>query len=80
MSCEYEGTVYQPEVIVIGFDGGYGDILYSIPAEEFNRYIDDYNEKLRAAVDSSELLHENSRQFTTVTEITEACTLYAKWQ
>ena len=74
MSCENEGRIYQPEVIVIGFDGGYGDILYSIPAEEFNRYIDDYNEKLRAAVDSSELLHENSRQFTTVTEITEGRT------
>ena len=74
MSCEYEGTVYQPEVIVIGFDGGYGDILYRTPAEEYNRYIDDYNEKLRAAVNSSELLQENSLQFTTVPEITESST------
>lgn len=74
MSCEYEGTVYQPEVIVIGFDGGYGDILYRTPAEEYNRYIDDYNEKLRAAVNSSVLLQENSLQFTTVPEITESST------
>lgn len=74
MSYENEGRIYRPEVIVIGFDGGYGDILYSIPAEDFNRYIDDYNEKLRAAVDSSELLKENSQQFTTVPEITEGRT------
>ena len=70
MSFEDEGRVYQPEVIVIGFDGGEGDILYRIPSEDFNRYVDDYNEKLRTAVSSSMLLRENITQFTTVPEIT----------
>ena len=70
MSFEDEGRVYQPEVIVIGFDGGEGDILYRIPAEDFNRYVDDYNQKLRAAVSSSTLLQENIAQFTTIPEIT----------
>lgn len=70
MSCEDENTVVQPEVIVIGFDGGRGDVLHRISAEDFNRYVDDYNEKLRAAVNSSALLQKNAAQFTTVPEIT----------
>ena len=74
LSFENEGTIYQPEVIVIGFDGGDGDILGRIPAEDFNRYVDDYNEKLRAAVNSSTLLQENIAEFTTVPEITEGRT------
>jgi hypothetical protein len=70
MSCEKEGKVYQPEVIVIGFDGGAGDVLYRIPSQEFNRYVDDYNEKLRTAVNNSALLQQNADHFTTVPEIT----------
>ncbi|MDO4735074.1 MAG: hypothetical protein Q4A51_07415, partial [Lachnospiraceae bacterium] len=70
MSCEKEGKVYQPEVIVIGFDGGEGDVLQRIPAEEFNLYVDDYNEKLRTAVNNSDLLQQNAEYFTTVPEIT----------
>ena len=70
MSCEKEGKVYQPEVIVIGFDGGAGDVLYRIPSQEFNRYVDDYNEKLRTAVNNSALLQQNAEYFTTVPEIT----------
>ena len=56
-------------VIVIGFDGGQGDILQSIPAE-FNRYVDDYNEKLRTAVNNSAFLKQNAEYFRTVPEIT----------
>ena len=74
MSCEKEGKVYQPEVIVIGFDGGAGDVLYRIPSQEFNRYVDDYNEKLRTAVNDSPLLQQNAEYFTTVPEITDGST------
>ena len=70
MSCEKEGKVYQPEVIVIGFDGGAEDVLYRIPSQEFNRYVDDYNEKLRTAVNNSAILQQNAESFTTVPEIT----------
>ena len=70
MTCENDGKVYQPEVFVIGFDGGEGDVLQRIPAEEFNRYVDDYNEKLRIAVNKSALLQQNADHFTTVPEIT----------
>ena len=70
MSCQKEEKVYQPDVIVIGFDGGEGDILYRIPAQEFNRYVDDYNDKLRTAVSDSALLQQNADYFTTVPEIT----------
>lgn len=70
MTCENDGKVYQPEVFVIGFDGGGGDVLQRIPAEEFNRYVDDYNEKLRIAVNKSALLQQNADHFTTVPEIT----------
>ena len=70
MTCENDGKVYQPEVFVIGFDGGEGDVPQRIPAEEFNRYVDDYNEKLRIAVNKSALLQQNADHFTTVPEIT----------
>ena len=70
MSCQKEGKLYRPEVIVIGFDGGAGDVLQRIPAQEFNRYVDDYNEKLRTAVNDSPLLQQNAEYFTTVPEIT----------
>ena len=71
MSYEYEGTVYHPEVIVIGFDGGRrtGDI-FGIPQDVFNRYIESYNTELRDAVNNSPVLKENASLFTTVSEIT----------
>ena len=70
MSYEYDGSIYHPEVIVVGFDGGpaEGKVL-SIPAEDFNRFIDDYNQKLRSAVSESDLLRDNLSSFTTVPEI-----------
>ena len=85
MSCQKEGKLYRPEVIVIGFDGGAGDVLQripaqefnryvDIPAQEFNRYVDDYNEKLRTAVNDSPLLQQNAEYFTTVPEITGGST------
>lgn len=74
MSCQKEGKLYRPEVIVIGFDGGAGDVLQYIPAQEFNRYVDDYNEKLRTAVNDSPLLQQNAEYFTTVPEITGGST------
>ena len=74
MSFQKEGKLYRPEVIVIGFDGGAGDVLQHIPAQEFNRYVDDYNEKLRTAVNDSPLLQQNAEYFTTVPEITGGST------
>ena len=74
MSCQKEGKLYRPEVIVIGFDGGAGDVLQRIPAQVFNRYVDDYNEKLRTAVNDSPLLQQNAEYFTTVPEITGGST------
>lgn len=74
MSCQKEGKLYRPEVIVIGFDGGAGDVLQHIPAQDFNRYVDDYNEKLRTAVNDSPLLQQNAEYFTTVPEITDGST------
>ena len=70
MSFQKEGKLYRPEVIVIGFDGGAGNVLQRIPAQVFNRYVDDYNEKLRTAVNNSALLQQNAEYFTTVPEIT----------
>lgn len=74
MSFQKEGKLYRPEVIVIGFDGGAGDVLQRIPAQVFNRYVDDYNEKLRTAVNDSPLLQQNAEYFTTVPEITDGST------
>ena len=74
MSCQKEGKLYRPEVIVIGFDGGAGNVLQRIPAQVFNRYVDDYNEKLRTAVNDSPLLQQNAEYFTTVPEITGGST------
>ena len=74
MSFQKEGKLYRPEVIVIGFDGGAGDVLQRIPAQDFNRYVDDYNEKLRTAVNDSPLLQQNAEYFTTVPEITDGST------
>ena len=74
MSFQKEGKLYRPEVIVIGFDGGAGDVLQRIPAQVFNRYVDDYNEKLRTAVNDSPLLQQNAEYFTTVPEITGGST------
>ena len=70
MSYDYEGRTYHPEVIVIGFDGGpETGIVLRYPAEEFNRYCDDYNQKLRSAVGDSDILQGSLSSFTTVPEI-----------
>ena len=63
LSYAYEGNVWHPQVIVIGFDGG------QITAA-FNRYVDSYNTRLREAVNNSPVLRENASFFTTVPEIT----------
>ena len=66
MSYEYNGTVYHPDVRVIGFDGGHTYApIFSIPQDEFNRYITDYNDKLSQAVKNSSILGE----YTTVPAI-----------
>ena len=36
LSFENEGRVSRPEIMVIGFDGGGGDVLYRTPADEYN--------------------------------------------
>ncbi len=70
MSYDYEGSLYHPVIVVIGFDGGPATgVVLRWPAEEFNRYCDDYNQKLRSAVSDSDILKEYSLSFTTVPEI-----------
>lgn len=70
MSCEINGIVYHPTVNVIGFDGCWttGNV-FGIPQNVFNRYVSDYNDKLKSAVNSSELLSVNSDRFSTVPDI-----------
>ena len=67
MSYEMDGITYHPEVYVIGFDGCWltGD-LFGTPQDVFNRYVQDYNDKLRSACSSSPSLQG---RFTTVQEI-----------
>lgn len=70
MKYEYNGETCHPRVIVVGFDGCRAEgMMNGIPQEDFNRYIADYNEKLRAAVKRSGLLAPDARYFTTVPEI-----------
>lgn len=67
MSFEYEGTVYHPEVEVIGFEGGHTDAdIFGIPQESFNAYIKDYNDKLAEAVKASSILKKTADKYTTV--------------
>lgn len=70
MSCEVDGIVYHPTVNVIGFEGCWttGNV-FGIPQNVFNRYVSDYNDKLKSAVNSSELLSVNSDRFSTVPDI-----------
>lgn len=68
MTYEYEGNIYHPEVIVIGFEGS--EDLFGIPREVFNRYVVPYNDALREAVTQSAVLKETAPLFTTVSEIT----------
>ncbi|HRR77451.1 MAG TPA: hypothetical protein P5191_11655 [Ruminococcus sp.] len=67
MSYEVNDTIYHPEVFVIGFDGCWltGD-LFGTPQDVFNRYIQDYNDKLASACSSSSSL---KNRFTTVMDI-----------
>ena len=77
MSYEYQGIVFHPAVIMIGFDGGRssGDI-FGIPQETFNRFIGSYNTQLREAVENSPILRETASLFTTVPEITGGNTTF----
>ncbi|NLT10474.1 MAG: hypothetical protein GXY08_13410 [Ruminococcus sp.] len=67
MSYEMNGVVYRPEIFVIGFDGCWltGD-LFGTPQDVFNRYVQDYNDKLRNACSATPYL---KGRFTTVMEI-----------
>lgn len=67
MTYEKNGTVYHPEVVVIGFDGCWTTSdLYGTPQETFNRYVDDYNSDLKKAVLASPSLKSNASRFSTV--------------
>ncbi len=77
MTYEYDGTVFHPEVIVIGFDGGRTDgDIFGIPQNVFNRYIDSYNMNLQEAVNESPVLNGTASRFTTVREITGGKTTF----
>lgn len=71
LRCEKNGKTYSPQVIAVGFDGGRtSGNVFGIPNEDFNRYVNSYNDKLLSAVHNSELLKENAQYFTTVPMIT----------
>ena len=72
MSYPYEGIVFHPKVIVIGFEGIQSGIIY----RDFNRYIDSYNSDLREAVYRSVVLQKTALYFTTVPEITGGTTSF----
>lgn len=74
MSYEFEGSIYYPEVIVIGFDGAGSNFF--IPLEVFNQYVDSYNRELHKAVNNSVVLKNTAAFFTTVPEITEGKTAF----
>ena len=74
MSYEYEGKIYHPEVIIIGFDGAGEN--FGISREVFNRYVDSYNRELHDAVSNSVVLKNTASLFTTVPEITEGETTF----
>ena len=70
MSCELNGTVYHPEVILIGFNGSKKDgYLFGIPNEIFNQYIEDYNNNLFSSVAESTYLNGNIDKFSTISKI-----------
>ena len=74
MSYEYDGKIYHPEVIVIGFDGAGEN--FGIPGYVFNRYVDSYNSELHDAVNNNAALHDTASFFTTVPEITDGKTTF----
>ncbi len=76
MSYEYDGTVYRPQVIVIGFEGGDAAGYNSGIPQNFNWYVDSYNSALREAVSGSPVLSETAERFTAVSEITGGNTTF----
>ena len=68
MHYEYEGKDVYPSVTVIGIvTGARKGVVLRYPAEEFNRYEEDYNALLKAKVMNSEILQ--NAKWTTVPEI-----------
>ena len=68
MHCEYEGKDVTPSVTVIGIvAGARKGIVLRYPAEEFNRYEEDYNALLKETVTNSAVLQ--NAEWTTVPEI-----------
>lgn len=68
LTYEYEGRTYMPNMTVIGIAAGSRDgSVMSYTSEEFNRYEDAFNELLKEAVSSSEVLQD--AEWTTVPEI-----------
>ena len=68
MTFDYNGKTYQPNITVIGFDGCWTTSdLWGTPQEDFNRWVEDYNKKLEAAVKAENKL--NGCRFTTVPHI-----------
>lgn len=71
MEYEYNGQTHKPKVIVIGIVGTVREGVFArdLTAEAFNSCIDDYNEKLKKAVENSPALKEYSNLYTTVLDI-----------
>ena len=67
MRFDYEGREYHPDVFVVGIEG----FRRNSSADRSDRIVEDYNEQLRMAVKSSELLRGNASQYTSVPEITD---------
>ena len=70
LKYEINGKEYSPKIVVIGFDGCWttGD-LFGTPHETFNRYVAEYNEALKGAVNASQILQSGITSFSTVPSI-----------
>lgn len=70
LSYDNGNGVQHPNVYVIGFDGCWTTSdLWGTPQEDFNRYVDEYNEAVRQAVSESAILSGNAASYTTVPAI-----------
>ena len=65
MTFDNNGEIFRPSITVIGFDGCWTTSdLWGTPQEDFNRWVEDYNVKLEAAVKAENKLSGST--FTTV--------------
>ena len=72
LSYTYEEQVYHPRVYLLGLAGGWekGSIV-SIPYRRFNQFCDDYNAKLRLALNAAPLLEDTAPFYATIAQMVQ---------